>query len=71
MSEMMNEMPVNDGKGPLTAIGIFLGVFGVAVIAGIFFTDTYHGKMINLFCGGLLLVISATAIYNDRFKKKK
>jgi putative Ca2+/H+ antiporter (TMEM165/GDT1 family) len=57
-------------KGPLTAIGIFLGVFGIAVIAGIFFTHTLHGKIINLICGGLLLAIGLTAIYKDRFKDR-
>lgn len=57
-------------KGPLTAIGTFLSVFGVAVIAGIFFTESTHGKVINLFCGGLLVGIGAIAIYNDQFRKK-
>jgi hypothetical protein len=71
MKETINEPSENNTKGPLTAIGIFLGVFGIAVLAGILFTDTFHGKMINLFCGGLLLIISITAIYNDRVKKKK
>jgi len=57
--------------GPLTAIGVFLGVFGVAVISGIFFTHTIHGKIINLFCGGILLGIGLTAVYNDRFRNRK
>jgi hypothetical protein len=57
-------------KGPLTAIGIFLGVFGIAVISGIFFTHTLHGKVINLICGGILLTIGLIAIYNDQVKHK-
>jgi hypothetical protein len=57
-------------KGPLTAIGIFLSVFGVAVISGIFFTHTMHGKVINLVCGGILLAIGFVAIYNDQSGKK-
>jgi hypothetical protein len=57
-------------KGPLTAIGIFLSVFGIAVLAGIFFTHTVHGKVINLICGGILLSIGLIAIYNDQVKNK-
>jgi putative Ca2+/H+ antiporter (TMEM165/GDT1 family) len=57
-------------RGPLTAIGIFLGVFGVAVICGTFFTHTLHGKVINLVCGGLLLTIALTAIYNDQIRNR-
>ena len=57
-------------KGPLTAIGIFLGVFGIAVLSGIFFTHTLHGKVINLVCGGILLSIGLIAIYNDQLKSK-
>jgi hypothetical protein len=71
MKEAEEPETENIMKGPLTAIGIFLGVFGLAVIAGIFFTHTVHGKVINLVCGSLLLGIGLIAIYNDRFKKKK
>jgi hypothetical protein len=70
----MEETPGNgtakSAKGPLTAIGIFLGVFGIAVIAGIFFTHTLHGKIINLICGGILLIIGLIAIYNDQVKNR-
>lgn len=63
-------MTGNDSKGPLTAIGLFLSVFGLAVLAGILFTETSHGKVINLFCGMLLLSIGGIAIWNDRFRKR-
>lgn len=69
MKETINKTPDNFNKGPLTAIGIFLGVFGIAVLSGIFFTQSSHGKVVNLICGGILLIIGITAIYNDRFKK--
>jgi hypothetical protein len=70
MKETTEQATARSGKGPLTAIGIFLGVFGIAVLSGIFFTHTLHGKIINLVCGGLLLTIGLIAIYNDQVKNK-
>jgi hypothetical protein len=70
MEETKNQGQEHSSSRPLTAIGIFLGVFGIAVITGILFTHTTHGKIINLICGGILLSIGLTAIYNDRFRKK-
>ena len=70
MKETTEQETDGTAKGPLTAIGIFLGVFGIAVISGIFFTHTLHGKVINLICGGILLTIGLVAIYNDQIKKK-
>jgi hypothetical protein len=70
MEETKSQGAAGSGKGPLTAIGIFLGVFGIAVIAGIFFTHTLHGKIINLICGGILLTIGLIAIYNDQVKNR-
>jgi len=70
MKESKEQEIARTGKGPLTAIGIFLGVFGIAVLSGIFFTHTLHGKIINLVCGGILLTIGLIAIYNDQFKNK-
>lgn len=68
---MIDQTTGKTAKGPLTAIGIFLGVFGIAVLAGIFFTHTLHGKVINLICGGILLLIGLIAIYNDQVKNKE
>jgi hypothetical protein len=70
MNETTDQDTARSTKGPLTAIGIFLGVFGIAVLSGIFFTDTVHGKVINLVCGGILLSIGLIAIYNDQLKNK-
>lgn len=55
----------------LLVIGLFLGAFGVAVLAAIFFTDTYHGKITNLVSGGLLVAISLYAIFRARLNKKR
>jgi hypothetical protein len=71
MDEKNDQATGRPVKGPLTAIGIFLSVFGVAVITGIFFTHTMHGKVINLVCGGILLGIGLIAIYNDQFVKRE
>lgn len=70
MNETTEQETARSSKGPLTAIGIFLGVFGIAVLSGIFFTHTLHGKIINLVCGGILLTIGLIAIYNDQVKNK-
>ena len=70
MDETKEQSGDKSAKGPLTAIGIFLSVFGIAVISGIFFTHTLHGKVINLICGGILLSIGIIAIYNDQVKNK-
>jgi putative Ca2+/H+ antiporter (TMEM165/GDT1 family) len=70
MKETTEHETGSSSKGPLTAIGIFLGVFGIAVLSGIFFTHTLHGKIINLVCGGLLLTLGLVAIYNDQVKNK-
>jgi len=69
MEETLNKTSEEGSKGPLTAIGLFLGVFGIAVLSGIFFTHTNRGKIINLICGGTLLLIGIVAIYNDRKKR--
>lgn len=69
MKETKDQTTDKASKGPLTAIGIFLSVFGIAVLSGIFFTHTFHGKLINLMCGGILLIIGLIAIYNDQKKK--
>ena len=70
MKDTVNKTPDKASKGPLTAIGLFLGVFGIAVLSGIFFTHTSHGKIINLICGGILLLIGLVAIFNDQYKRK-
>ena len=70
MEEINDKAAEKSPRGPLTAIGIFLGVFGIAVICGTFFTHTLHGKVINLVCGGLLLTIGLVAIFNDQKNNK-
>jgi hypothetical protein len=55
----------------ILAIGVFLGLFGLAVISAVFFTNTYHGKVVNLASGVLLLIISLLAILHSRNGKKK
>ena len=53
------------------AIGVFLGLFGIAIIAAVFYTDTYHGKVVNLASGVLLLIISFLAIWRGKSGKNK
>ena len=55
----------------ILAIGVFLGLFGLAVISAVFFTDTFQGKVVNLASGILLLIISFLAIWRGRSGKKK
>ena len=71
MEETVNNTSGGEGKGPLTAIGVFLTVFGAAVIFGIIFTETSHGKITNAICGGMIFLLGIGALFIDRFKGKK
>jgi len=55
----------------LTIIGAFLGIFGLAVIVAVFFTDTYHGKVVNLLSGTLILIIGLVGIIKGRWSRRK
>lgn len=70
MNEESKNKSGQDHNGPLTPIGIFLGIFGLAVIAGNWFTHTRHGKIINLICGGLLLSIGIIAVLIEQGNKR-
>jgi len=75
----MNEQNSNDTStkeefAALEIIGIFIGVFGLAVIVAIFFTSTYHGKITNLISGLILVLCSGAALfqaYRIRLRKKR
>jgi hypothetical protein len=69
MEESLNNKPGNKEYGPLAAIGIFLSIFGVAVISGIFWTVSTHGKIVNILCGGILLTVGITAFIIELRKK--
>jgi hypothetical protein len=66
MQELSGGISEKRGASPLAAIGIFLSVFGVAVISGIMFTDSSRGKLVNLMCGGILLSIGLLAFFKGR-----
>lgn len=55
----------------MLAIGVFLGLFGLAIIAAVFFTETFRGQVVNLASGIVLLIISALAILRGWTGKKK
>lgn len=55
----------------LIVIGTFLAIFGVAVMIAVFYTDTFHGKIVNLISGGLIFLIGLAAIIKGRWGKKK
>jgi len=70
MKETENNTPEGGAKGPLTAIGLFLSVFGAAVLFGIIFTETSHGRITNAICGGIIFLIGAGALFAGRSKRK-
>jgi len=70
MEETVNNTTGGEGKGPLTAIGLFLSVFGAAVLFGIIFTETSHGRITNAICGGIIFLIGVGALLIGRSKKK-
>ncbi len=52
-------------------IGSFLAVFGIAVIIAIFFTTTFHGRIVNLAAGLLLLLCGGFALFMSYRAGKK
>jgi len=70
MEETVENTPEEGAKGPLSAIGLFLSVFGAAVLFGIFFTETSHGKITNAICGGIIFLIGIGALLIGRSKRK-
>lgn len=66
MSDQIQQTKPNKEINALPVIGIFLLVFGVAVIIAIFFTETYQGKIINLISGLLLILCASVALFWSR-----
>ena len=52
-------------------MGIFFLVFAIAVIVAVFFTETTKGKIVNLICGGLLLISAAVPFIKSWLIKKQ
>ncbi|MBI1938331.1 MAG: hypothetical protein HYS25_09400 [Ignavibacteriales bacterium] len=46
------------GISIMTLIGIFFAVFALSLFAAILFTGTDRGKIVNLLCGLLFLIMS-------------
>lgn len=71
MSEMNREtIQKSKDNDAILAIGVFLGLFGLAVTAAVFWTESYPGKVVNLASGLLLLIVAAAAIWRGLSGKK-
>ncbi len=57
--------------GVLNVIGIFLSVFGVAVLMAIFFSDSLPGKIANLLSGFMILAAATLAFIGARLIQKR
>ena len=57
--------------GIFVIMAIFFSIFGTAIIIAIFFTETFHGKIVNLICGILLLIAALVPLLKVRAFKKK
>jgi hypothetical protein len=72
----MTEAPDRDNTRVLreaqinTALGTFLSLFGLIVLASIFFTETGIGKLTNLSAGVVIAGIGAAMIYKARRTRK-
>ncbi len=55
----------------LTVIGAFLAIFGIALLVAVFYTETSHGKIVNLFSGGLIFLIGLAGVIKGRWRRKK
>ncbi|OHB73937.1 MAG: hypothetical protein A2Z25_05405 [Planctomycetes bacterium RBG_16_55_9] len=63
-TRMLHESQINN------ALGAFLALFGLVVLASILFTDTGIGKLTNLGAGAVIGGIGAAMIYRARRLKK-
>lgn len=70
-NEKKNSESVKEEFAVLGIIGAFLGVFGLAVIGAVFFTPTFHGRVINLISGLILIICAAAAIFKSRHTKTR
>ncbi|MBC8185863.1 hypothetical protein H8E88_32650 [candidate division KSB1 bacterium] len=61
----------NREVGIFNMMAMFFGVFGVTIIVAIFFTETMHGKVVNLISGILLLISALVPLLKVRSFKKK
>ncbi len=71
MNKKSDEIKSQERIDPLPAMGIFILVFGIAVISAIFFTDTFKGKITNFIAGLTLLCCAGIAFLMARRNKKK
>jgi uncharacterized membrane protein HdeD (DUF308 family) len=74
---MMAEAPNHDEARVLhesqisRALGTFLVIFGLVVLASVFFTDTGIGKLTDLGAGAVIAGIGAAMIYRGRRLRKQ
>ncbi len=50
-------------------IGIFFGVFALSLFAAMFFTQSERGRIVNLICSIIFMLISIGAIIFSKLKK--
>ncbi|BBM87281.1 hypothetical protein [Candidatus Uabimicrobium amorphum] len=56
----------NDVINPPKIIGLFLSVFGFAVLVAIAFTPTFSGRITNLICGTVILIVSGVFLWMSK-----
>ncbi len=71
MNKKSDEIKSQEGIDPLPVMGIFILIFGLAVISAIFFTDTFKGKITNLIAGLTFLCCAGIAFLMARKNKRK
>lgn len=42
----------------MSIIGIFFGIFALSLFAAIFFTQSFRGRIVNLSCGVLFIIMA-------------
>lgn len=56
---------------PLQAIGLFWIFFGILILIAVLFTETGIGKITNLICGGILLLVGLACFFRGKAKKNR
>jgi hypothetical protein len=46
----------------MTIIGIFFGIFGLSLLAAIFYTQTDQGRIVNIVCSLIFLIMAGACI---------
>lgn len=66
----MNQRKPQKEPNILGVLGLFLTIFGLAVIVGVFYDTSYIGRIVNVVIGGFLMCCGAAGIFLGQKRKR-